>query len=44
MVWWKNEEPLPLNNLVTKDSMAGWGKNPHKQKMGLFSTLEATNP
>jgi hypothetical protein len=34
MVWWKNEEPLPLNNLTMKDSMAGWGRNLHGQKMG----------
>jgi len=32
MIWWKNEEPLPLNNLAMKDSMVGWGRNPHEQK------------
>jgi hypothetical protein len=32
MVWWKNEKQLPLNNLVMKDSMADWGKNPCGQK------------
>jgi hypothetical protein len=34
MVSWKNEGPLPLNNFVTKDSMVGWGRNFHEQKMG----------
>jgi hypothetical protein len=33
-IWWKNEKPLPLNNLATKDLMVGWGRNPHEQKKG----------
>jgi hypothetical protein len=41
--WWKNEKPLPLNILETKDSKACQGKIPHGQKKELSSTLEATN-
>jgi hypothetical protein len=43
MVSWKNEGPLPSNNLVMKDLMASWGRNFHGQKMGYSYALEATN-
>jgi hypothetical protein len=43
MEWWKNDKPLPLNILATKDSMVGCGRIPHEQKMEFSSTLEATN-
>jgi hypothetical protein len=43
MEWWKNEEPLPLNILTMKDSMASWGRILNEQKKKLSFALEETN-
>jgi hypothetical protein len=43
MEWWKNDDPLPLNVLAVKVSMAGWGRISHEQKKELSSALEVTN-
>jgi len=34
--WWKNEEPLPLDILATKNLMVGWGRIFHMQKKKVF--------
>jgi hypothetical protein len=43
MKWWKNEKPLPLNILATKDLVVGWGRIFHDKKKELSLPLEVTN-